>query len=30
MFVLEACSIFLITTLKLSALGLTFRWLARY
>lgn len=30
MFVLEACSIVLITTLKLAALGLVFKWMARY
>lgn len=30
MFIFEACSILLITTLKLAALGLAFKWLARY
>lgn len=30
MFLLEALSLALITTLKLAALGLTFKWLARY
>lgn len=30
MFLLEACSLVLVTALKLTALGLAFKWLARY